>query len=699
MRNSTCIWITLLNVFLFNGCAACPKENYDFAYQQEFEAEFEPEQHQEQQKLKEIKYSYSNIKPPATVGLLYPRESETREVRSLDGMWLLLRSNASDPLQGIREKWYNQSLRATNHSTILMPVPASYNDVTVDQQLRDHVGTVWYERQFFVPTRWRTDKLRTWLRFGSVHYQAVVWINGQAALRHNFGHLPFEAEIDSFVKYGSENRITIMVDNRLNNRTIPQGKVLKQANDDGVVYVQTYTFDFFNYAGIHRSVHLYTTPQTHISDVELRTLISINKIGRIDYRLWFGNEGSLARNSNYVLVQLRDETGTVVAHQINRELRNGTLLVTNVKPWWPYLMDPVPGYMYSLEFLLFSTDESDAEANSQLIDAYRMPIGIRSLSWNNDGLYLNGKSLYLRGFGKHEDSDIRGKGLDNAMIMRDFNLLKWIGANAYRTSHYPYSEESMQFADKHGIMIIDECPSVNTDLFEPQLLLNHMSALEQLIHRDRNHASVIAWSIANEPRTQKMTAEAYFGALTNYTRGIAHGRPLTAASNVDSPSKCKMSQFLDIIGFNRYNAWYHNAGRTDMIVSPMYEEAKYWRERYQKPIIVFEYGGDTLEGYHTLPAFIWSEEYQTTLFSKHFQAFDKLRQLKWFMGEFVWNFADFKTEQTITRVGGNKKGVFTRDRQPKAVAHLLRQRYYALALKLDNASMPVDLFNYIIEWN
>lgn len=106
---------------------------------------------------------------------------------------------------------------------------------------------------------------------------------------------------------------------------------------------------------------------------------------------------------------------------------------------------------------------------------------------------------------------IRGKGLDNALLLRDFSLLKWIGANAYRTSHYPYSEESMQFADEHGIMVIDECPSVNTDLFEPQLLENHMSALEQLIHRDRNHASVIAWSIANEPRTKKKSAEDYFG--------------------------------------------------------------------------------------------------------------------------------------------------------------------------------------------
>ncbi|KAL7737165.1 hypothetical protein ACLKA6_005363 [Drosophila palustris] len=650
----------------------------------------------EQQLPDKVSYNYSKVKTPRpTVGLLYPRESETREVRSLDGIWNFVRSNASDPQRGVREEWYKRTLRSTGHEIILMPVPASYNDVTVDRQLRDHVGTVWYERHFFVPSHWCRDRVRTWLRFGSVHYQADVWINGQLAVHHSIGHLPFEAEIGRFINYGRENRITVMVDNRLTNRTIPQGQVLKQPSDDGVAYVQSYTFDFFNYAGIHRSVQLYTTPETYISDIELRTQLGSKQMGRIDYHLRIGNGSVSDVRASYILVQLRDRDNAVVAHQVNHNVHNGTLLVPNVKPWWPYLMHPLPGYMYTLELQLMA----EAAGNAVLLDAYRLPVGIRSLSWNNESLLLNGKPLYLRGFGKHEDSDIRGKGLDNAVLLRDFNLLKWIGANAYRTSHYPYSEESMHFADEHGIMIIDECPSVNTDLFEPQLLENHMSALEQLIHRDRNHASVIAWSIANEPRTKKKAAEAYFGALANYTRSIAQGRPLTAASNVDTPTACMMSQFLDITGFNRYNAWYHSPGRTDMIVQPMYNEAKKWHEHYKKPVILFEYGGDTMEGYHSLPAYIWSEDYQTELFSKHFQAFDKLRKLKWFIGEFVWNFADFKTEQTYTRVGGNKKGVFTRNRQPKDAAHLLRQRYHAIAFKLDNASLPSDLFEYIIDWN
>lgn len=91
----------------------------------------------------------------------------------------------------------------------------------------------------------------------------------------------------------------------------------------------------------------------------------------------------------------------------------------------------------------------------------------------------------------------------------------------------------------------------------------------------------------------------YCSALANYTRGIAQGRPLTAATNVGT-FDCKMAQFLDIIGFNRYNSWYHNAGRTDMIVKPIYDEANAWRNRFNKPVLVFEYGGDTMEGYHSV---------------------------------------------------------------------------------------------------
>lgn len=107
-----------------------------------------------------------------THGLLYPRESETREVKSLDGMWNFYKSDTNNPTQGIREKWFNDSLSKIK-TTIPMPVPSSYNDITAESELRDHVGTVWYDRKFFVPSSWELDR-KTWIRFGSVSYEAFV---------------------------------------------------------------------------------------------------------------------------------------------------------------------------------------------------------------------------------------------------------------------------------------------------------------------------------------------------------------------------------------------------------------------------------------------------------------------------------------------------------------------------------------------
>ncbi|KFB50105.1 AGAP011859-PA-like protein [Anopheles sinensis] len=630
-----------------------------------------------------------------TEGLLYPIESETRERKTLDGMWNFVRSDSNHPSQGIREKWFSDDL-ARFRKTIDMPVPGSYNDITEDAALRDHVGTVWYDRKFFVPRAWEKSGDRVFIRFGSVHYDAIVWINGEQVAKHEIGHLPFEAEVTKVLKYGAENRITVLCDNVLLQVTIPQGKVDNQAIDNGVELVQSYTFDFFNYAGIHRSVFLYTVPQVYIRDVVVHTGYKGNE-GHVDYQIMAStNETSDLQ----VLVQLYDRNGTLVGSDSSEGKLQGTVAIPQVKLWWPYLMDPEPGYLYTMEITLSTTKSNktpkgeDEAAGKNVLDVYRMKVGIRTLSWNNTSFLINEKPIYFRGFGRHEDSDIRGKGLDYALLTKDFNLLKWVGANAYRTSHYPYSEESMQFADEHGIMIIDECPSVDTENYSQILLQKHKSSIEQLIHRDRNHPSVVMWSIANEPRTSQSKADAYFAAVAEYTKKLDPTRPITAAIAVNVNDDLA-AQHLDIVSFNRYNAWYSNAGRLNMITNRVVEEAQAWNKKHNKPVLMSEYGADTMEGLHMLPAYIWSEDYQTRVFSQHFKAFDALRKQHFFIGEFVWNFADFKTAQTYTRVGGNKKGIFTRNRQPKAAAYLLRQRYHALG-ELGKSHLPDDLFLYTV---
>lgn len=287
----------------------------------------------------------------------------------------------------------------------------------------------------------------------------------------------------------------------------------------------------------------------------------------------------------------------------------------------------------------------------------------------------------------HEDSDLRGKGWDPVLWVKNFNLIKWVGANAFRTSHYPYAEEIYQLADEHGIMIIDECPGVDTDLFSDSLLAKHKQSLTELIRRDKNHPSVIMWSIANEPRSSNVKADAYFGKVVKHVKSMDLSRPVTIAISQRYVTD-RAGQHLDVICFNRYNGWYANTGSLLDIATYVVDEANSWFRKHNKPVIMTEYGADTIAGLHLLPEYVWSEEYQVAILSEHFKAFDRLRQAGFFAGEFIWNFADFKTAQTITRVGGNKKGIFTRERQPKAAAHHLRDRYLALAAADTGAAPP-----------
>ena len=327
-----------------------------------------------------------------TEGLLYPRESETREVRTLDGMWKFAKSDVQKPSEGLREKWFLKDLQEST-SVINMPVPSSYNDIVEDDKFRDHVGTVWYERKFFVPKSWQTE--RVWLRFGSVHYEAYVWINGDLVTKHAFGHLPFEAEISSHLNYASENRITVLCDNVLLQTTIPQGKIVEQDSDSGKDIIQQYSFDFFNYAGIHRSVHLYTTPQVFIKEVILDTNVDADGNGRVGFKI-VTNDNS---TTNHAKVFIYDKEKNLVDTRAVDANMTGEAIIKNVKKWWPFLMHPDPGYMYTFEVKLATqTDEN--------VDIYRLKFGVRTLVWNNKTFLINDKPIYFRGFGRHEDSDV-----------------------------------------------------------------------------------------------------------------------------------------------------------------------------------------------------------------------------------------------------------------------------------------------------
>lgn len=328
-----------------------------------------------------------------SVGLLYPRESETREVRSLDGIWNFGKSHTDNSSEGLIEQWYLRDLRESTH-VINMPVPSSYNDISTDHETRDHVGTVWYDRIFFVPRSWQDQ--RVWIRFGSVHYESSVWINGNLVVQHKLGNLPFEAEITDRLNYGQQNRVTVLCDNVLTQTTVPQGEILQIETDSGVQTQQHYTFDFFNYAGIHRSVQLYTTPQNFVQEIILNTDIDAEGHGHINYRIMNSNSDA----SHHANIFIYDKDLNLVVTQLVDGSMAGEAIISNVNKWWPYLMDPEPAYLYTFEVKLSTPLVEN-------VDVYRLRFGVRTLRWTNTSFLINDKPIYFRGFGRHEDSDVR----------------------------------------------------------------------------------------------------------------------------------------------------------------------------------------------------------------------------------------------------------------------------------------------------
>ncbi|KHJ83515.1 glycosyl hydrolase family 2, TIM barrel domain protein [Oesophagostomum dentatum] len=253
-----------------------------------------------------------------------------------------------------------------------------------------------------------------------------------------------------------------------------------------------------------------------------------------------------------------------------------------------------------------------------------------------------------------------------------------MGGNCYRTTHYPYAEERMDESDRRGIAVVVETPAVGLKGFSKENNLLHLKMLAELIDRDKNHPSAIMWSLANEARTEKKESRTYFKNLVDYAHALDRTRPVTIVYGPTSFDNDQTADLIDIIGVNRYYGWYIDMGQLDWVNQSVYWDLAQWSEKYKRPILVTEYGADSLPGLNQEPSVDFSEQYQNDLIVRTHQAFDALRREHRLAGEMIWNFADFMTGMTTTRAVGNHKGVFTRTRQAKMAAYTLRNRYLSL---------------------
>ncbi|QGK70466.1 beta-glucuronidase [Allosaccharopolyspora coralli] len=590
--------------------------------------------------------------------MLRPIANAQRDRYRLDGLW-----DFTVDVEGVgrSQRWWR-----TLPDAVEVPVPASYNDLFADPEIRDHVGEVWYQTSVHVPARWSGERIV--LRFDAATHRAVVWVGEQQVAEHEGGYTPFEADVTDVVTPGADNRVTVVVDNTLNWASIPPGHV--EDTPDGKR--QRYHHDFFNYAGLHRPVWLYTTPKAHVDDVTVVTGLN-GTTGTVNYEVEARGAEGLT-----VHAALRDSSGAEVAAG---DGASGTLEIVDVHPW-----RPGEGHLYEL-----GVELRDASGTS--VDAYSLNVGVRTVAVDGNRFLINGEPFYFTGFGMHEDHAVRGKGHDDVSMVHDFALLDWIGANSLRTSHYPYAEEVLDYADRHGIVVIDETAAVglnlgvaggilggppdqrtfSEDTIGNQTQRNHRQAIRELVARDKNHPSVVLWSIANEPESHTEESRKYFQPLFEETRRLDPSRPVGFVNiMLAPPDKCVLTELADVVMLNRYYGWYTHPGDLAAAERGLEAELLEWERRYGKPIVMTEYGADTVAGLHSVTPQPWSEEYQVEFLEMYHRVFDRIESVA---GEQVWNFADFATGSGFARVDGNKKGVFTRERRPKAAAFSLRRRW------------------------
>ena len=581
--------------------------------------------------------------------MLYPKMTESRMVFDLNGVWDFCLMNGE-----------------AKGEIMPMPVPSSYNDIYTGRDFADHVGNLYYRRTFTVSSRMLEKRL--FLRFGSVTHKAEVWLNGTCLGKHSGGFLPFSFEITEAARAG-ENELEVIVNNIVDETTLPAGRMVHQKFPGLPEEIHNLpNFDFYNYSGIMRPVCLYTAPESYIEDISI--------YGKMDGSFYWDVK---ANGEGTVSVRLLDDAGNEVAAG---EGFKGTGRIDQVQLW-----EPGHPVLYSLEVTLTGSDGEK--------DTYTEVFGFREVSIRDCRIHLNGKPVYLKGFGKHEDSPVHGRGFDMAYNVKDIGLLKWIGANSFRTSHYPYCEEMLQLCDREGILVIDEAPAVGLNAgFTATGLLggnpngtwklfktaeHHRQVLRDMVQRDKNHPCVIIWSVANEPASQEDGAKEYFEPLLNLVRELdEQKRPATLVTYEGSnPVSCKVAEICDLLIINRYRGWYDTEGNLRGAAALLKDELEGFHKRCpDKPIMLGEYGADTIAGFHDINARIFSEEYQVDFLRAYGEVFDSLPYIT---GEHVWNFADFATAENIKRVGGNKKGVFTRDRSPKMAAHFLKERWEGIS--------------------
>ena len=391
-------------------------------------------------------------------------------------------------------------------------------------------GIGWYRKTFEVPDSWKDRN--TFISFDGIYRNSEVWINGHSLGRRPYGYVSFQYDLTPYLKFGDKNVIAIKVDNSA------------QPNSR-----------WYTGSGIYRNVHLIAKKKIYID--QWGTFVTTPEVSsdsaKIDFKVRVKNSFDTLKDITVKTIVLNKDKQNVASQEnkVQIEAEDSLLMDQKFSISNPKLWSVEHPYLYTVKTLIFS--------GGVVMDDYETPLGIRDFYFDAEkGFFLNGKHTKIHGVCLHHDLGALGAAVNIHAIERRLQLLKNMGANAIRTAHNPPSPELLKLTDSLGFIVQDEAFDVwKKKKVDEDYHTNwdnwHEKDLKAMLYRDRNHPSVMMWSIGNEIREQfDSTGIEITRELVNIVKSVDTTRPITSALTENVPEKNYIYQSgaLDLLGFN-----------------------------------------------------------------------------------------------------------------------------------------------------
>jgi len=520
-------------------------------------------------------------------------------------------------------------------SAATLMVPGDWN--TQKEKLYYYEGAVWYRKKFDYQPK---EGMRTFLYFGAANYEAVVGLNGKKIGRHTGGYTPFNFEVTDRVKAGENSVVAMVV-----NKRYPEG-------------VPTVNSDWWNYGGITRNVYLLEVPSTFIREYNVQLQKGPGRL----VSGWVQLDGAKASQTVKISVP---------------ELGVGCEAVTDDK-----------GYA-AFEFKLGKKAQLWCPENPKLYDvaieaetdSVNDRIGFRTIEVNGTDILLNGRKIFCRGVAVHDEAPgaFAGRAWSREHAATTLGWAKEMGCNFVRLAHYPHNENMLRMADEMGIMVWSEVPVYWTIHWNnPDTYANAEQQLVDMITRDRNRASIVIWSVANEtPRSPERLA--FLRKLVDKAHSMDDTRLVSAAMEKSRLADGRLTvndelaPYVDLMSFNQYVGWYDGTSEKC--------ESVEWTFDIQKPVFISEFGGGALYNYHGKVTDRFTEEYLEDLYEKNIKMLERIPGLA---GTTPWILKDFRSPRrklSYIQDDYNRKGLISEQGMKKKAFYVMQRWYRELEEK------------------